>query len=120
MKQFSYTIQGEHGLHARCAGKLVQKAQNFTSNISIEYNQRIENLKRLFTITCLGISKGDFVTVKVEGNDETEAANVLENYFKTKSTSDTGVLFDLFAQKNRNKHNLFRLELMGGVEPPTY
>ena len=62
MKQFSYTIQGEHGLHARCAGKLVQKAQNFTSNISIEYNQRIENLKRLFTITCLGISKGDFVT----------------------------------------------------------
>ena len=27
-------------------------------------------------------SKGDFVTVKVEGNDETEAANVLENYFK--------------------------------------
>jgi len=74
MKQFSYTIQGEHGLHARCAGKLVQKAQNFTSNISIEYNQRIENLKRLF--------KGDFVTVKVEGNDETEAANVLENYFK--------------------------------------
>lgn len=84
MKQFSYTIQGEHGLHARCAGKLVQKAQNFTSNISIEYNQRIENLKRLFTITCLGISKGDFVTVKVEGNDETEAANVLENYFKEK------------------------------------
>lgn len=82
MKQFSYTIQGEHGLHARCAGKLVQKAQNFTSNISIEYNQRIENLKRLFIITCLGISKGDFVTVKVEGNDETEAANVLENYFK--------------------------------------
>ena len=66
MKQFSYTIQGEHGLHARCAGKLVQKAQNFTSNISIEYNQRIENLKRLFTITCLGISKGDFVTVKLK------------------------------------------------------
>ena len=40
------------------------------------------NITRLFTITCLGISKGDFVTVKVEGNDETEAANVLENYFK--------------------------------------
>ena len=48
MKQFSYTIQGEHGLHARCAGKLVQKAQNFTSNISIEYNQRIENLKDFY------------------------------------------------------------------------
>lgn len=82
MKQFSYTIQGEHGLHARCAGQLVKEAQNYTSNISIEYNQRIENLKRLFTIACLGISKGDFVTIKVEGNDEIEAANALENYFK--------------------------------------
>ena len=50
--------------------------------LALKYNQRIENLKRLFTITCLGISKGDFVTVKVEGNDEAEAANVLENYFK--------------------------------------
>ena len=57
MKQFSYTIQGEHGLHARCAGKLVQKAQNFTSNISIEYNQRIENLKRLFTKLVLASVK---------------------------------------------------------------
>ena len=31
MKQFSYTIQGEHGLHARCAGKLV--ALNITREL---------------------------------------------------------------------------------------
>ena len=82
MKQFSYTITGEKGIHARGAGKLVQEAQNYNSNISIEYNQRIENLKRLFTVTCLGVNKGDFVTVKVEGNDEYEAAQALENYFR--------------------------------------
>ena len=82
MKQFSYKIQGEQGLHARCAGKLVKEAQNFSSNISIEYNQRIENLKRLFTVTCLGIQKGDCVTVMAEGNDEAEAVNALESYFK--------------------------------------
>lgn len=82
MKQFSYTIKGEQGLHARGAGQLVKEAQNYMSNISIEYNQRIENLKRLFTVTCLGVKKGDFVTIKVEGNDEAEAANALENYFR--------------------------------------
>lgn len=82
MKQFSYTIKGEQGLHARGAGKLVQEAQNFMSNISIEYNQRIENLKRLFTVTCMGVKKGDFVTIKVEGNDEAEAAQTLESYFR--------------------------------------
>ena len=52
------------------------------SNISIEYNQRVENLKRLFTVTCLGVKKGDSVTIKIEGNDESEAANALENYFR--------------------------------------
>ncbi len=82
MKEFSYKIQGENGIHARRAGKLVKEAQNFSSNVSIVYNQRIENLKRLFTITCLGVKKGDLVTVKVEGSDETEAAQTLENYFK--------------------------------------
>ena len=88
MKQFSYTIQGEHGLHARCAGKLVQKAQNFTSNISIEYNQRIENLKRLFTITCLGISKGDFVQSKLKATTKLKPQMflkiILKKIFKDK------------------------------------
>lgn len=82
MKQFSYTITGEQGIHARGAGQLVREAQSYNSNISIEYNQRIENLKRLFTVTCLGVKKGDFVTVKVEGNDEAEAATALESYFR--------------------------------------
>ena len=117
MKQFSYTIQGEHGLHARCAGKLVQKAQNFTSNISIEYNQRIENLKRLFTITCLGISKGDFVTVKVEGNDETEAANVLENYFNVKKIeneknlqiSEMSLQYDYYMKQSNDMENIRKI-----------
>ncbi|MCH5211127.1 MAG: HPr family phosphocarrier protein [Oscillospiraceae bacterium] len=83
MKQFSYTIKGEQGIHARSAGNLVKEAQNFMSNISIEYNQRIENLKRLFTVTCLGVKKGDLVTVRVNGSDEDSAAYALENYFRT-------------------------------------
>ena len=82
MKQFSYTIQGEQGIHARGAGLLVKEAQRYLSNISIEYNQRIENLKRLFTVTFLGVKKGDFVTVKVDGSDEEQAANALESYFR--------------------------------------
>lgn len=82
MKQFSYTITGEQGLHARRAGKLVKEAQSFMSNISIVYNQKIENLKRLFTVACLGVKQGDLVTVRVEGTDESEAAKALESYFK--------------------------------------
>lgn len=82
MKEFSYTLTGEQGLHSRSAGQLVSKAQSFNSNISIVYNDRIENLKRLFAVTCLGVKKGDFVTIKAQGSDEIEAANTLENYFR--------------------------------------
>ena len=82
MKEFSYTMTGEQGLHARGAGQLVQKAQSYHSNISIEYNDRVENLKRLFTVACLGVQKGDFVKIKVEGSDEAECAGALESYFK--------------------------------------
>lgn len=82
MKQFSYTIRGEHGLHAKCAGELAREAQNYMSNIGIVYNQKVENLKRLFTVAGLGIGKGDIVTVKIEGADEAEAAKNLEHCFK--------------------------------------
>ncbi len=82
MKEFSYTLKDGQGLHADGAGRLVSEARNFNSNISIVYNDRIENLKRLFAVTCLGAKKGDFVTVRAQGADETEAANALENYFR--------------------------------------
>ncbi len=82
MKQFSYTLNQENGIHARRAGMLVKEAQGYESNISIEYNQKIENLKRLFTVTCLGAKKGDLVTIKVQGSDEAKAAQALESYFR--------------------------------------
>lgn len=82
MRQFSYTIQGEHGLHARGAGMLVERARSFASNISIEYDRKIENLKRLFSVTCLGVRKGDCITVKADGNDENEAVRELEEFFR--------------------------------------
>lgn len=82
MKEFSYTLTGDKGLHARGAGRLVQEAQSFNSNITIVYNERIENLKRLFTVACLGASKGDFVTVRAQGSDEAEACEALETYFR--------------------------------------
>lgn len=82
MREFSYTIQGEHGLHARGAGMLVEQARDFMSNISIEHDEKVENLKRLFSVAGLGVKKGDIVTVKADGTDENEAAVKLEQFFK--------------------------------------
>lgn len=82
MEKFSYKIQGEHGIHARSAGELVNTAQEFSSNITIEYNERVENLKRLFAVSCMGVKKGDVVTVKAAGEDEAEALQVIQNYFR--------------------------------------
>ncbi len=82
MKQFSYTIQGENGLHARDAGMLVEQARGYMSNINIEYNDKSENLKRLFSVAGLGVRKGDMVTVTADGGDESAAAKQLEEFFR--------------------------------------
>ncbi len=71
MKQFSYTIQGEHGLHARCAANSYKKHKILRRTLALNITREFENLKDT-------THAGD---PKVEG-DETEAANVLENYFK--------------------------------------
>ena len=70
MIQFQYTITDPNGLHARPAGLLVKEAQKFS------------DLKRLFAVMGMGVKCGETVEVSVDGADETEAAQALEQFFR--------------------------------------
>ena len=63
MKEFNYTITDPQGIHARPAGVLVKEAAKYQSTITLEKDGKT----------------GD---VKVEGQDEDEAAKALEEFFK--------------------------------------
>ncbi|QAT51219.1 HPr family phosphocarrier protein [Caproiciproducens sp. NJN-50] len=82
MKEFEYVIKNESGIHARPAGLLVKQAQRFQSQVTVMRGSKNADAKKLFPLMGLCIKGGDKVKVKANGPDETEAIQVLEDFFK--------------------------------------
>lgn len=82
MKEFTYKICDELGIHARPAGMLVKKAGEFSSEITMYKDEKSADAKRIFAVMGLSVKKGDTVRVTVSGEDEEEAAIMLEGFFK--------------------------------------
>lgn len=82
MKEFTYKICDELGIHARPAGLLVKKASEFKSEITIYKNEKSADLKRLFAVMGLAVKKDDTIRVTVSGEDEDNATTELEGFFK--------------------------------------
>lgn len=80
MKQFSYIIKDENGIHARPAGLMVKEAQKFSSDITLEAKGKTASLKKLFALMGLGVKQGDEIVVTADGADESEAVAVLEEF----------------------------------------
>lgn len=82
MKEFTYVIRNQIGIHARPAGMLVKEAQKFTSSITIEKNGKAANVKSIFNLLGLAAKQNESVTVRAEGVDETMAIQTLEAFFE--------------------------------------
>ena len=57
MKQFTYIITDEAGIHARPAGLLVKEAAKFTSTTTIAKGAKKGDLKRIFGVMALGVKR---------------------------------------------------------------
>lgn len=82
MKEFTYVITDELGLHARPAGMLVKEAGKYKSNITLSGGAKKADAKRIMAVMTSGIKCGTKVTVTVEGEDEEEAAAAFEAFMK--------------------------------------
>ena len=82
MKQISYVITDELGIHARPAGLLVKAAAGFKSSIKISNGTKEADAKRILGLMGRAIKKGDTATLTIEGPDEDAAAEALEKFFK--------------------------------------
>lgn len=82
MKEFTYKICDELGIHARPAGLLVKKASEFSSEIIMYNGDKSADMKRLFALMSLGVKQGDTVRVTVSGSDEDEASVEIEGFLK--------------------------------------
>lgn len=68
------------GLHARAAAQLVRLAGKFKSRIKLVRtdNEVMADAKSILSVLTLAASRGTQLKLTVEGADETEAANSLE------------------------------------------
>ena len=82
MKEFTYKICDELGIHARPAGLLVKKASQFSAEIIMYNGEKSADMKRIFAVMSLGVKKGDAVRVTISGDDEDLALNEIEGFFK--------------------------------------
>lgn len=80
MKQITYKIKDEIGIHARPAGLLVKKASGFSSEIMIEKGEKSVDAKKIFGVMSLSAKRGDEIKLTINGADEEQAAEELSKF----------------------------------------
>ncbi len=72
------------GLHARSSSKLVELANKFICQITIEKNQKIANAKSIMAVMMLSANRGSIITIKADGIDEKEATQAISDLINNK------------------------------------
>lgn len=82
MKEITYVITDELGIHARPAGRLVKEASEFQCNIQFGTPAKMVDAKRIMGVMGLALKKGDEITMTFDGPDEDRAATTIEAFLK--------------------------------------
>ncbi|HYE67202.1 MAG TPA: HPr family phosphocarrier protein [Anaerovoracaceae bacterium] len=78
------TVLNELGIHARVASRIVRCASGFESSINVKKEGGLFDLKTVLGVMTLNAKCGESLLVEIEGSDETEAANTIEELFAIK------------------------------------
>ena len=73
MVERTFTVTDPLGIHAQPATTLIRAANTFTSEINLEYGNKLINLKSIMGVMSLGLEKGAEFTLRIKGNDEENA-----------------------------------------------
>lgn len=76
-------IKNPTGLHARPASLLVKEANKFKSEVMINKNGKDVNAKSILSVLSLGVTNGDEIVIKTNGEDEKEAMDAIINLLET-------------------------------------
>ena len=79
LKSITYQINDKNGIHARPAGRIVQCAKRFSSEVTIEKDGKSVSARKLLALMQLGVRFQDAVTVTAVGEDEEEAVQCMYN-----------------------------------------
>lgn len=82
MKNFSYVIKDEVGIHARPAGLLVKAAKEYESKVVISAEGKSAEATKLMAIMGMGVKCGQTVEVEITGADEETAYEGIKAFFE--------------------------------------
>lgn len=83
MKQFTYVIKDELGIHARPAGLLAKLAKGYGSTVvTVSKDGKSVKASQLMKLMGMGIKQGNEVTVSAEGPAEEEAIAAVQKFFE--------------------------------------
>lgn len=77
MLQKEFTIKNRLGLHARAAAQLVQTANRFGAEITVEKEGMTVSGKSIMGILMLAAPQGSQIVIGVDGDDEEQALTTL-------------------------------------------
>jgi phosphocarrier protein HPr len=78
------TLSNRLGLHVRAASKLVRTASAYASEIFLEVGERRANGKSIMSVMLLAAGCGATLTLEVNGEDEDQALQALEELIADK------------------------------------
>ena len=78
MKEFTYTIKDEQGIHARPA------AAAYPCKVTISKDGKEVDAKRIFGVMGLGVKCGQEIVLKTDGDQEEEAIAALGKFLEEK------------------------------------
>ena len=82
MKTTRVNVRWLHGLHARPAARLVRLAHRFHSRIHLRVGARLADAKSILHILILSAGLGTALQIDVDGVDEREAIQAVEEFFQ--------------------------------------
>ena len=82
-------VSNRLGLHARATAKLVQVLSGFRSSATLSAKGREVNAKSIMGVMLLAAGQGTPVVLRVEGEDESAAAQAAIELFERRFDEDT-------------------------------
>ena len=78
------TVRNRAGIQARPAALIAQTANRFKSEISLDKDSATVNAKSIMGVITLAAAYNTTLTLRVEGTDESEAAEAVLALFESK------------------------------------
>ena len=88
MEKREFHVTAETGIHARPATLLVQSASKFSSEVSLQYQDKSVNLKSIMGVMALGVGQNADITITTDGEDEADAMTAIAETMTKEGLSD--------------------------------